>query len=88
LILYGSGLIVSPSSKSDECRIERKEKETFDRFLQTVPAPSFWERTRRGRIKMYGWLIIGGLCGAGFVVVELIGFLAISPERTRIAFMV
>jgi hypothetical protein len=76
LILYGSGLVVSVNNKSDKYRFGREETQAFNRFLQTVPIPSFWERTRRGRIKFYAWLIIaavmfgGGL--AALIVVELV----------------
>ncbi len=66
LILYGSGKVISLSDKSDEYRFGREETEAFNRFLRTVPMPSIWERTRRGRIKAYGWLILWGVmfgCG-------------------------
>ncbi len=63
LFLHGSGLVTSRSAKCDEYRFGREETEAFNRFLETVPIPSLWERTRRGRIKAYGWLI---LCGVMF----------------------
>jgi hypothetical protein len=72
LILYGSGLITSPSSVSDEYRIEREEKEAFNRFLKTVPVPSFWERTRRGRTNVYAWLIICAVMFGPVVLLELV----------------
>jgi hypothetical protein len=35
--------------------------------LKTVPTPSFWERTRRGRINVYVWLIIGSVWLGGAI---------------------
>jgi len=64
LILYGSGLVVS-SGQSDEYRFGREEAASFNRFLKTVPIPSFWERTRRWRINTYAWLIIYGVMLGG-----------------------
>jgi hypothetical protein len=63
LILHGSGLVTSFS----ECRFEREETQAFERFLKTVPTPSFWERTRRGRINVYVWLIIGSVWLGGAI---------------------
>jgi hypothetical protein len=74
LILHGSGLV---ASGSDECRFEREETQAFKKFLRTVPRPSLWERTRRGRINLHAWLFIGAWCCgawlAAFIVVELVG---------------
>jgi hypothetical protein len=69
-----SGLVTSPSAKSDEFSFGREETEAFNRFLQTVPSPSFWERTRRGRINVYAWLFLGALCfGAAIGVMAAVG---------------
>jgi hypothetical protein len=76
LILYGSGLVVSSYAKSDEYRFERGETQAFERFLKAVPTPSFWERTRRGRVTVYVWLIIGswwlGCAVAAMAAMELV----------------
>jgi hypothetical protein len=67
LILYGSGLVVSPDAKSDEYGFKLEGAQAFERFLKTVPTPSFWERTRRGRINVYIWLIIGSVWLGGAI---------------------
>jgi hypothetical protein len=75
VLLYGSGLVVSLSAKSDEYRFGREETAEFNRFLNTVPIPSLWERTRHARVKAYGWLIISGvMLGSGIVSMAAIEF--------------
>ena len=65
LILYGSGLVVSVNDKSDKYRFGSEETQVFNKFLQTIPTPSFWEHTRRGRINVYAWLMICGVMLGG-----------------------
>ena len=73
LLLHGSGLVTSASDKSDEYRFEREETAAFSAFLKTVPTPSIWERTRRGRINVYAWLFLGAFCfGAGLVAMAAV----------------
>jgi hypothetical protein len=75
LILYGSGLVVSVNDKSDKYRFGREETQAFNRFLQTIPTPSFWEHTRRGRINVYAWLMICGvMLGGGLLGVIAVEF--------------
>jgi hypothetical protein len=75
LILYGSGKVVSPSDGSDEYRFGREEAAAFNRFLKTVPIPSFWERTRRSRVKAYAWSIIYGvMLGSGIAAMAAYEF--------------
>jgi hypothetical protein len=77
LYLYGDGTIISTSDRSDKYVIVREETEEFNRFLRTIPTPSFWERTRRGRINVYAWLMIGGVMLAG----GLIPYIAVKLVR-------
>lgn len=75
LLLYGSGLVISVSAKSDEYRFGREETEAFKRFLKTVPIPSRWERTRRARVNAYAWLFICGvMLGSGIASIALMEF--------------
>jgi hypothetical protein len=78
LYLYGDGAIISAHDKPDEgqdkYRIDREEAEEFNKFLRTIPAPSLWERTRRGRINIYAWLMICGVMLVG----GLIGLIALE----------
>jgi hypothetical protein len=75
LLLYGSGLVISLSAKSDEHHFGREETEAFKRFLKTVPIPSLWERTRRARVNAYAWLFICGVMfGSGIASIAAMEF--------------
>jgi hypothetical protein len=85
LYLYGDGAIISVHDKPDEgqdkYRIDREEAEEFNRFLRTIPTPSLLERTRRGRINFYAWLMIGGVMLAGGLIALIVGELVKAVWR-------
>jgi hypothetical protein len=60
IILHGSGLITGVGEG-----IAREETAAFERFLQTVPTPSLWERRRHN---LCAWGIIGAvIVGSGLI---------------------
>jgi hypothetical protein len=65
LFLYPNGTIKSVG-ETDEICFGRNEDALFQKFLRSVPKPTFWDRTRGGRISFLGWTIIGSVCiGSG-----------------------
>ena len=66
--LYPSGRVISPGA-TDEFRFDRSEDAAFQKFLRSVPQPTFWERTRQGRTNFAAWVIIGSvIIGPSFLV--------------------
>jgi hypothetical protein len=67
LFLCPDGWVVS-AGKGDEFRFGREEDALFQKFLRTVPRPTFWDRTREGRAKFAAWIIIGSVSIGGAVL--------------------
>lgn len=78
LFLYPSGLCVKAGGKTDEFRFYRDDDAPFQKFLQSVPQPTFWERTRAGRTIFAVWIIFGSVfIGGGllgYAALRLFGF--------------
>ena len=67
LTLYGDGMVISPPGQPDQHCISREETAEFDRFLHAVPRPTFWDRTRHGRIEVYTWLCLCSVMFGGWI---------------------
>jgi hypothetical protein len=63
------------TGKTDEFRFDRNEDVLFQKFLRSVPQPTFWERTRQGRTNFAAWVIIGSvIIGPGLLVLAAMRF--------------
>lgn len=60
LILYPVGFVVGPPKGpgEQELRLPLDDALAFDGFLRTVPAPTWWERTRDARGIMIAWTAV------------------------------
>jgi hypothetical protein len=74
LFLYPDGCVKS-AGKTDEFRFGRNEDVLFQKFLWSVPQPTFWDRTREGRMSVVAWIIIGSVTiGSGLLVYAAVHF--------------
>jgi hypothetical protein len=73
LIVYPSGRVLSSSDRStSECDFDLDDEAQFRRFLRQVPRPTWWDRSREGRLTSYGYVLLVLFFGAMWILVSFL----------------